>query len=47
MDWMRILAYVTGMVEQELLARNEYLSFPKTSSGNYPMFPVQIPCSRR
>lgn len=25
MDWVRILAYVTGMVDQELLARNEYL----------------------
>ena len=25
MDWARILAYVTGMVDQELLARNEYL----------------------
>ena len=26
MDWARILAYVTGTVDQELLARNEYLS---------------------
>jgi putative transposase len=26
MDWARILAYVTGTVEQELLARNEYLA---------------------
>jgi hypothetical protein len=25
MDWARILAYVTGMVDQELPARNEYL----------------------
>src|SRR5947208_7801083 len=25
MDWARILAFVTGMVNQELLARNEYL----------------------
>ena len=25
MDWVRILAYVTGTVDQELLARNEYL----------------------
>jgi putative transposase len=24
MDWARILAFVTGMVDQELLARNEY-----------------------
>src|SRR5260370_39999267 len=26
MDWARILAYVTGMVDQGLLARNEYLA---------------------
>src|SRR6266702_8133679 len=26
MDWARILAYVTGTVDQEMLARNEYLS---------------------
>jgi putative transposase len=26
MDWARILAYVTRTVEQELLARNEYLA---------------------
>jgi len=26
MDWARILAYVTGMMDQELLARNEYLA---------------------
>src|SRR5256885_3219424 len=26
MDWGRILAYVTGTVDQELLARNEYLA---------------------
>jgi hypothetical protein len=26
MDWARILAYVPGMVDQELLARNEYLA---------------------
>ena len=25
MDWARILAYVTGTVDQEILARNEYL----------------------
>jgi hypothetical protein len=25
MDWARILAFVTGMVDQELLARTEYL----------------------
>jgi putative transposase len=26
MDWARILAFVTGVVDQELLARNEYLA---------------------
>ena len=26
MYWARILAFVTGMVDQELLARNEYLA---------------------
>ena len=26
MDWARMLAYVTGKVDQELLARNEYLA---------------------
>ena len=26
MDWARILAYVTRSVDQELLARNEYLA---------------------
>ena len=26
MDWVRMLAYVTGTVDQELLARNEYLA---------------------
>jgi hypothetical protein len=26
MDWARILAYVTGTVDQELAARNEYLA---------------------
>src|SRR5437660_7617672 len=26
MDWVRILAFATGTVDQELLARNEYLA---------------------
>ena len=26
MDWARVLAYVTGTVDQELLLRNEYLA---------------------
>ena len=25
MDWKRLLAYITGSVDQELLLRNEYL----------------------
>jgi hypothetical protein len=25
MDWLRVLAYITGTVDQELLLRNEYL----------------------
>jgi hypothetical protein len=25
MEWIRILAYITGTVDQELLLRNEYL----------------------
>ena len=29
MDWTHILAYVTGTVDQELLARNEYLAAEK------------------
>jgi hypothetical protein len=31
MDWARILAFVTGMADQELLARIEYLA-PKIAS---------------
>jgi hypothetical protein len=26
MDWARILAFVTGLVDQELLVRTEYLA---------------------
>jgi hypothetical protein len=26
MDWMQMLAYITGTVDQELLLRNEYLA---------------------
>ncbi len=26
MDWMRMLAYITGTIDQELLLRNEYLA---------------------
>jgi hypothetical protein len=33
MEWTRILAYITGRVEQELLPRNEYLVAEIASSG--------------
>ena len=26
MDWVRVLAYITGTIDQELLLRNEYLA---------------------
>jgi putative transposase len=26
MDWRRVLAYITGTVDEELLRRNEYLA---------------------
>jgi hypothetical protein len=26
MDWKQLLAYITGSVDQEILARNEYLA---------------------
>ena len=42
MDWARMLAYVTGTVDQELLARNEYLAAEnpqsqKTETANKPV----------
>ena len=36
MDWACILAYVTGMVDQELLARNEYLATLGTDDREDP-----------
>jgi hypothetical protein len=33
MDWARTLAYVTGTVDQELLARNEYLTAENRSES--------------
>ena len=32
MDWARILAYITGIVDQELLLRNEYLAAENVSA---------------
>ena len=42
MDWARVLAYATGTVDQELLARNEYLAAgnpygQKTESADKPV----------
>ena len=40
MDWARILAYVTGTVDQELLGRNEYLAAGNhQGKGNILLFP--------
>ncbi|NDJ15147.1 MAG: hypothetical protein EBY17_28840 [Acidobacteriia bacterium] len=40
MDWARILAYVTGTVDQELLGRNEYLAAGNDQEkGNVLLFP--------
>ncbi len=33
MDWARLLAYITGTVNQELLLRNEYLATESHSLG--------------
>jgi putative transposase len=33
MDWARMLAYVTGTVDQELLARNEYSTAENVQRG--------------
>jgi hypothetical protein len=34
MEWARILAYVTGTVDQELLVRNEYLAAENMTAAN-------------
>jgi putative transposase len=42
MQWPRLLAYISGRVDKELLVRNEYwrlrIGFcePRSNSGNYP-----------
>jgi hypothetical protein len=33
MDWPRLLAYITGTVDQELLLRNEYLVYAMNISS--------------
>ena len=59
MDWARILAYVTGTVDQELLGRNEYLAAenrilkaqlkgrPECSVSEAPIAPAQGPAATR
>ena len=59
MDWARILAYVTGTVDQELLGRNEYLAAenrilkaqlkgrPECSVSEAPIAPAQGPAASR
>ena len=34
--WVRLLAYVTGLVNQRLLLQNEYLSAEKPVWSKYP-----------
>jgi hypothetical protein len=34
MEWARLLAYITGTVDQELLLRNEYLA-AESPSGHF------------
>jgi hypothetical protein len=36
MDWARILAYVAGTVDQELLARIEYLAAENAGAASTP-----------
>ena len=42
MDWARILAYVTGTVDQELLARNEYLAAENRRHCHVSGFPSRF-----
>jgi len=47
MIWARMLAYITGTVDQELLLRNEYLARrePDPQSPNQRQV-VVIPCGK-
>ena len=43
MNWARMLAYITGTVDQELLVRNEYLAAEnptRSASPGIPLFPL-------
>jgi hypothetical protein len=46
MNWVRILAYVTGMVDQELLARTEYLVAENRILHSRLLLPLQSPGQR-
>jgi hypothetical protein len=47
MNWARILAYVTGTVDQELLLRNEYLAAENPLGQKIEAVEgiVPVPCS--
>ena len=48
MDWSRILVYVTGTVDQELLARNGYLAAGNhQGKGNILLFPLATDRQRK
>jgi hypothetical protein len=45
MIWARMLAYITGTVDQELLLRNEYLAAESPSCAKWAA-PSEVPLSR-
>jgi len=47
MDWARILAYITGTVEQELLLRNEYLVAENRILKAQPKTPLRLTDAER
>jgi len=49
MEWARLLAYITGTVDQELLLRNEYLAAenpPGVGEGHARRSPGRDPLCR-
>jgi hypothetical protein len=42
MDWVRILAYITGTVDQELVLRNEYLAAENRILKNQLNTPLRL-----
>ena len=47
MDWQRILTYITGTVDQELLLRNEYLAAENLILRSQLKGPLQLRNSDR